>query len=197
MRDLQPEFIEELTAPTVRPVFLLESTFDDTEINLWTGVGAIIWNGKTFLGNGWLQAIAPIREISAIQAEGLSVQLTGIPTDVYSLILNKSQHGRAAVLWFGFTDSSGELVPDPYPLFIGKLDVPIIQEEGAAANVTISFEHQLILLSRPNENRYTHENQKYYFPEDRGFEYVASLRDWSGYWGFQLSDQPSPRRGRR
>ena len=96
MRDLDPSFVAELTAPTVRPVFLLASTFEDTEINLWTGTGAIAWDGKTFLGNGWLQAISPVREISAVQAEGLSVQLTGIPQDVYSLILSKSQHNRDA-----------------------------------------------------------------------------------------------------
>jgi len=58
-----------------------------------------------------------------------------------------------------------------------------IQESGNVANVNITGESRLIDLEIARERRYTSEDQKIDFPDDKGFEFVADLQNKEIVWG--------------
>ena len=63
------------------------------------------------------------------------------------------------------------------------MDVMSIQESGEQATINITGESRLIDLEIARERRYTSEDQKIDFPDDKGLEFVADLQDKQIIWG--------------
>ena len=63
------------------------------------------------------------------------------------------------------------------------MDVMNISESGDSAQITINGESRLIDLDVPRVRRYTSEDQKIDFPNDKGLEYIADLQDKEIVWG--------------
>tara|TARA_R100001015_G_C4452043_1_gene41879 strand:- start:255 stop:521 length:267 start_codon:yes stop_codon:yes gene_type:complete len=79
--------------------------------------------------------------------------------------------------------STGIVIYQPYTIFDGFMDIMRLNDSGGTANISVSCESQLIALERPNTRRYTPEDQKIDFPDDKGLEYVAGLQDDEIIWG--------------
>ena len=58
-----------------------------------------------------------------------------------------------------------------------------IEESGDTCVVSVTAENVLIKLERPIVRRFTNEDQKSRFPNDRGLEFVAALQDKDILWG--------------
>ena len=79
---------------------------------------------------------------------------------------------------------SGDIIIyQPYTIFDGFMDIMRLNDSGGTANIVVNCESQLIALERPNTRRYTPEDQKIDFPNDKGLEYVAGLQDDEIVWG--------------
>ena len=68
-------------------------------------------------------------------------------------------------------------------MFSGELDQMNIEEQVETANISVIAENVLVKLERPTVRRFTNEDQKSRFPDDRGLEFVASLQDKEIFWG--------------
>jgi hypothetical protein len=182
-RDLSPAFITELESGIVRPALLVEIEFESSTLRLWSGVGDLVYNSNTFLGNGWLSGIRAAKEEGEVSPRGMEVTMTGIPTSLVSLILGQSVQNRDGTIFLGFLDAAGDVVQDPFPMYKGSLDVPKLTESSSGPVIVITIENRLLDLNRPRNYRFTDASQKTFYPDDRGFEYVATLQDWDGRWG--------------
>lgn len=181
-RDLTAGMQAQIVAPTSEPILLFEGVFASGTVRFWTGVGNLSWNGQTWTGSGDLIAISPVTETVEVRANGLTVSLPGIPSSLVSLILGDARSGRAGTVYLGFL-SGGAVVGNPTPAYIGRLDVPTIEDSGETSTISISYESELIDLERARERRYTPEDQAIEYPGDLGFDYVASLQDAEIVWG--------------
>lgn len=81
------------------------------------------------------------------------------------------------------TTRNAELINDPITLFTGRMDQMQIDEQGDTSTIALSLESNLIDLNKPRERRYTDQDQKADYPNDRGFEYVAGLQGKALTWG--------------
>lgn len=81
-RGLDTTLAAELAKGVVRPCFLGEITFASGVERVWTGVGPMTWNGKTFSGLGELVGIGSIAESSDVRANGTSASLAVMPSQV-------------------------------------------------------------------------------------------------------------------
>jgi hypothetical protein len=72
---------------------------------------------------------------------------------------------------------------DYVEIFSGELDQMNISEEANTCTIAVTVENVLIKLGRPVVRRFTNEEQKSRFPNDKGLEYVASLQDKEIFWG--------------
>jgi len=194
-RALSVPLKNELQANPTRPVFLYEGQFAAGFLRLWTGLGDLSFDGNTYFGNGWLENVSGGAEMDDGSAQELTVSLAGIPQEVVSTLLN-AQQGLSGKVWIGAIDSTGALVTSPFLLFIGKLDVPTLDDSASAPKATISYESRLVDMDRSREFRFTSESQKIFYPSDKGFEFVRKAAKWDGFWG-QTQRQVDKRRAAR
>ena len=182
-RDLTPQFITQLESGTVIPALFVELNFESTTLYLWNGVGDIIYDTNTYLGNGWFQGVESIKEEGDLVPRGLDIQLSGVPSSLVSIVLGQSVEKQTGIVSLGFLDDTFAIIQDPFPVYEGTLDVPELSENPENPIINISIEHSLIDLDRQRNFRYTNDNQTSFYPGDRGFEYVNSLQTWDGRWG--------------
>lgn len=181
-RDLTASVITQLQAASVEVGVLFEGEFASGWVRLWSGVGTLSWDGKSWSGVGTLLGISGIDETNEIRASGLTVSLSGVPSDLLSAALGDARSGKTGRVYLAFF-SGGSIVADPILQFEGRLDVPAIEDGPDTATISISYESELIDLERARERRYTPEDQAIDFPGDLGFDYVASLQDAQITWG--------------
>lgn len=172
-----------VSAAEVSPILLFEGDFASGTLNIWSGFGDLTWGSATWTGAGTLFSVSAIEETSDVSAKGASITLSGIPSDMISLVLSDIRQNALGRVYLGFLDSSGEIVVDPYMIFEGRLDIPALQENGETSTITISYESRLIDLQRTRESRYTNEDQQREFPGDLAFEFVPNLQEISINWG--------------
>ena len=181
-RDLTAGIIAQLQAASVEVGVLFEGEFASGWVRLWSGVGTLSWDGKSWSGVGTLLGISGIDETNEIRASGLTVSLSGVPSDLLSAALGDARSGKTGRVYLAFF-SGGSIVADPILQFEGRLDVPAIEDGPDTATISISYESELIDLERARERRYTPEDQAIDFPGDLGFDYVAALQDAQITWG--------------
>jgi hypothetical protein len=167
----------------VAPIILAQITFKDGVQYAWTGIGNLVWSGNTYTGIGTLGKIGPITEDTQVQAQGLQLELTGVPQSELNEALGQCQQGNTVNVYFGFLDSSGAIIADPYLAFSGRMDVPTIDEGAETATITLTAENRLVDLQRPRQRNFTHQDQITEFPSDTGFTFVPLLQQLNLVWG--------------
>jgi hypothetical protein len=182
-RSLGSNFDAALTADVIRPFFAVDLNFDDGNVRVWTGYGNLTIDSETYVGAGDVMSISPFDETGEIRANGVSIGFTGLPSSLISPALSQDYQGRTMTLYFGTLDASGTIIDTPYVAFRGQMDVMNIQESGDSAQITINGESRLIDLDVPRVRRYTSEDQKIDFPNDKGLEFIADLQDKEIVWG--------------
>lgn len=182
-RSLTAGFITEATAAGNSPCLFFEGEFVTSTLRLWTGERDISWNSQTWLGNGYLQNITGAEETSDVQATRIVVHLSGVPSAQVSFALSEPALNKPGKVWFGFLTSAGAVVADPYLMFEGKCDAVELIEGPDGTNLQIAYESHAADLERPKSSRYTDEAQKRFYSTDKGFEFVAKLKDLELQWG--------------
>lgn len=183
MRDLSSGMVDAIVERATLPVIFYEGEFDGGTTRLCTAFRQITWNSQTWTGAGSLASISVIEETSGLDARGIQVGLSGIPSEIVALALGECRLGLRGKIWFGLLTDADEVIADPALAFDGVLDVPTMEDAGETASITISYESRLIDLNRPREWRRTHEAQRKFDSADRFYEYVSSLVEWNGIWG--------------
>jgi hypothetical protein len=204
MRDITPAMLAALTATNVQPAILAEMLFDSATLRLWSGIGTLTWNGNDFLGGGNLLSISEIQESQGLEANGLTATMTGIPSNLIGTVLLENQRGRPFRLYLGAVSvnnnvltededyvltedgsnvlTENTLIDSPYRLFSGLMDTMEIVDTGDSSLVNLNVESILIVGQRNKVRRYTAEDQKKYYPNDRGFDFMPSLQDKEIVW---------------
>jgi len=181
-RSITTALNNQLIASELSPFLAIKLLFDSGTIRFWTGYGDISFGSETYLGTGNLLGFSTVEETSEIAARGAKITLDGIDTTLVSLALTESYQGRQGLIYLGAL-SSQAVVADPVLIFDGRMDVMAIEDNGDTVNISLSLESRLIDLERSRVRRYTTEDQKINFPNDRGFDYVADLTDKVVNWG--------------
>ena len=172
----------ELTAETLEPFFAVELAFSGGSVLVWTGYGNITIDGDTFVGSGDLLGISGLTESADVQANGVTIALGGLDSALVASALTEEYQGRACKIYFGAL-SSGSVIADPYLVFSGRMDIMTIDDSGSTSDITVTAENRLIDLDRARNRRYTTEDQKIDYPNDRGLEFVTDLQDKTIIWG--------------
>lgn len=147
------------------------------DLLLWSGIGNLIYDNEIYTGAGDLLGIDEIEETEETRAVGMTVSITGIPSDFLALALGVNYQQRPLTIWLAALNSSGVLIADPYLLFKGYMDVMEINEGGDTGTISVTVENKLIVLDIPNGRKYTLEDQKIDFPNDVGLEFIPLMQD--------------------
>jgi len=181
-RSITTRVTTEIAKNAVSPIMLVKLEFDSGDALVWSGMGNLTWDSQTWLGIGNLGKISRIDETADIQADGIKLELSGIPSDYISLALTENYQGRACTVWVGFMDGEA-VIENPTQMFSGRMDLMAIDERGDTSTLVISAENHLADLLKPREWRYTHEDQQIDYPGDLGLEMIASVQNKEYQWG--------------
>jgi hypothetical protein len=188
-RDLTDDLAAIYEGKSLQPVLFVEIQFVSGWVRMWSGIGSISWNGKTWLGIGLpngeiLGGLTLLTETSDVQAQGIALSLSGIPSSAVQQVLNETRQAFTANMYLGAIDpSTMAIIADPYLAWSGTTDVATINVTGETCTVTITVENYLLDLQRLRRWLYTHEDQQILSPGDTGFRFVPQLQNTTIWWG--------------
>lgn len=181
-RGLSGAMLSAIAGGTVYPILFGYFNFSGGAIRVCTHDKDVSWDSQTWTGLGSMVGVEAVAESKDVKANGIVFSLNGIPSSLITEILTNRSRGRECSLWFG-SFVSGSLVANPHKIFSGRMDQPVIEDNGETCNVSISAEGRLVDLQRSRERRFTHEDQQVDYPGDLGLEYVAGLQNREVNWG--------------
>lgn len=184
-RALTTALKNETTAAALSPVVFALFDFQGGAVRVWSGLGSKVWDGNTYLGVGYLGSFSPIEETTDVKANGVSFQLSGVPSALISTVLGDNYQGRTVKLWLAALDSAGNIVADPYPVFSGRMDAVEIDEGADTASIRVLAESRLVDIQRSKERRFTHEDQQIDHPGDEGLASMPTAQSTPFVWGGQ------------
>lgn len=181
-RNLPTGYAALTEADVFYPVMLIELDWSSGAVRAWTGYGEISWGGNTYYGVGDFGSVSPIGESNNLGANGVTLTLSGVPSDAIAEALTNDSQGRSGKIWIASLNRAGTFQADPYLIFDGLIDVTGIDDSGDTATISVSLEKELI-DRRVQSRRSTHEDQQIDYPGDLFFEYVAGLQNKVLAWG--------------
>jgi len=162
---------------------LVELDFSSGFVRVCNANITVTWDSKTWSGLGELGQIAVIEETSSLEAKGLTMQLSGIPTAIVSTALGEYYQGRDVKVWVAPVDvDTHQPLVDPVLVFYGRGDTMSI-ELGETATITYSAESRLADWDRPRVRRFNSADQKLDYSTDEGFEFVEQMVEKELVWG--------------
>lgn len=182
-RGLTSDFLTQISSDSLKPFYAFKAEFAEGDIRLWTGLGDITINSETYTGGGTLLSVGAVEETSEIKATNLNVALSGLDSSIIAASLNANYQNRTFTAFLGMLNESYGLVNNVYQLFQGRMDAMTISDQAQEIIITMAVESRLIDLEKPNESRYTSEEQKRLFSGDLGLDFVTDLQDKEINWG--------------
>jgi len=181
---LTPAFIAAISAPVIRPAFFIRAQFKTDWFNTWTGTYDLTWGAITYHGTGSALGITGISEDTTVEAKGVTLSLSGVPSDLLGDCLNEFVRGYPAQVYLGLFEADGvTLVPDPVLAYSGRLDQPTLNDAGDACTISIAIENALVDMNRSVYRRYTDADQQLDHPGDLGCQFVPSIQEVTTYFG--------------
>jgi len=184
-RTIGSSFSTQLSSTQTRPFYAVEFLYP-TPLRIWTGYEELTIFNQTYLGLGNLVNISQVTESADTKANGMTISASGLNTDILSTALSQTQQGVVVNIYFGVlttTSNAQAIVDTPYEIFSGFVDTVTINEQGDTSSITFDIESKLISLERPLDFRYTDQDQKHYFPNDKGLEFVDDIQNKEIVWG--------------
>jgi hypothetical protein len=192
-RDLTANVLSEIIKNKTFPFFLISVHFDETDpvlhidntVRLTSAYNDIDWGGETYDAVGHFLGFTPIQETGENRISRVRVNLSAVDQTRISEMFNHEFLNRPLRIYLGFIDATDySIISDPVLILNGLMSQPIIQEDVNKGTSMVSVQVVDIFESfntRPGRHTNSDE-QKFFFPGDLGFEYVATIPQ-SLSWG--------------
>lgn len=177
-RTVPSDLLTSLGQSEVHPFYAVDMDFDTAPLRFWTGYGDRTIFTNTYTGTGNLLSISGLEEANDLSAKGVTLQLSGVPTEIVSLALQEPYQRRDCKIYFGTTDTAA-----PIEVFSGLMDKMTIEDSGDSSVIQLTVESKLLRLNKASNWRYTQESHKSRHSGDTFFSYVTDLQNKDIIWG--------------
>lgn len=177
--DTTPALDAALSAPQVTFFICGKLELPGTTVRLLDGAGQVTWSEGTFVGSdpvyGSVAAIGAPGDGQEDQAPQLNITLNP-PSDTAAVTLATPQmQGSRIRLWLGAI-VNGAVVADPYLLFDGQLDQPILEIDAGTRTLEYECVSSFERLFREDEGiRLSDANHKEVWPGETGLQDVSGI----------------------
>jgi len=166
----------------VNPFIAVKIPFPSGAMRVWTGLGDITVDSETYSGVGSFLSISSITESSEVKATGLTISLSGVPSNMLGTLLTDEFQGLTCVVHLGFIGDSNS-VTGVVKVYQGISDNCDIAETGTTAIVSFNIESRLIALDDKINRRYTNEDQQIDHSSDTSLRFISGLQEKEISWG--------------
>lgn len=165
-----------LRNPSRNLVWLTYFATSGAALRCWSGMHAIDWDGNTWLGVGHLFELATIDKGDALSWRQQQFVLNGLDGEALA-DLDESVQGRAARLWLGALNDSGQIIREPY--LVKELEQDTLQREinpgDGTVKLTLNCFEALPRFDKPTGRKWSHDSQQQRYPGDEGFYYTQQI----------------------
>lgn len=175
-RDIDPDTITAFAQPAFYHVVLVWLDWPETAVRVHSGVGDIVWDGRTWTGIGHFGEINIPEEIEGLASQSADLRLIGAP-DELDAYLDAPIRNRDAAIYFGATTKPGGnvLIGNPFEVFVGYMDA--LREVVEISASEMRRDVVLQVANGPSQRSYvetfhTDEDQKRRFPTDTAGRFV-------------------------
>lgn len=136
MRTFSTALQAALASPERYAVVFLTFNLGGDVYGIWTGAGAVAYNGITYRGGGSLIEVDDIQEAGDGSISEMTMSLSsspekGISVDVLSTFYEEVWHMQSVVVELGFIDPDTGLPIDSFVMFDGIIaEAPFIRDES-------------------------------------------------------------------
>ena len=192
MRSVDTTISAAVAAPVVRGIYFIRLCFDSATVGWHSGFGTISLGGIDYVGAGALSSISVVKEETGIKAAAVTVGISGIKTEVVSLLLGQAYLNRKTYVHFVPLDEGDQPVTvHAALLFRGTMD-EISGTMGSTASFSVSLKSRLSDWERSRKVLYTVVEQQQLHPGDRGMEFIAQISQKKIIWP-RAAFLPDPR----
>lgn len=182
MRVLSADQQAALRKPGHRVATFLRMDHPDGEVRVWTGTGVIDHGGDDWLGCGQIAAINGVGSSSEPSVSAVTMTLSGVPADALS-VAETDLKGRQAVIYHGILTPADRVIDDLLVADVVDMD----RQETSVADdgtytVVVHGQSGFWQLERPSNLLWSAEEQKKIYPDDTGFDALATLEDLEVMW---------------
>lgn len=175
----------EATQISVTMCLMVDAYFASGTLSLHDGIGTITDTfsspNVTYLGVGAFGSVdGNVQDSLSVIARPIKLSLTGVDSAVISEAMTTVYQGRDIALSLGFS-RNGALIAAPQVVWEGRMDNLEVEFGLGTASVTLSCEHRL--RREPRIARYTDEDQRILYPNDRFFRYLNYIQGFKSQWG--------------
>ena len=173
---IQAMFSTETIAERTYAIVRLSNTLTDiTNVSFQNNLSHDTW-----LGNGWLQEPTQPVDDDSLSSSDAEIVLTGVDPVVVSLVLGSLSVGAKGEVYLGFIVENNKYATK---IWEGVFSSANVTNKPEGIECTLYYESELLELERPKNNRYNNETQKYYYPNDTGFQYLEALQEKTFQFG--------------
>lgn len=190
-RTLDADVVTAIGQTLLRPRLFVKFEFESGDLRLWNDFIPYTFNGEEYTPTGDFGSISDITEDTELEANGVELSLSGIPSEWISIALAENYKGRPVTVWDALLDSSGALVggddgPIPHTF---RCDTMRIVEGGDTATITLVAESVLRRLEQGSAARFTPQWQRRILggQVDGGFNQMTLQAQSEIFWGAERS----------
>lgn len=188
MSGLSPSLDTALAQDRAIVTLFIDIELPTHSIRLLVGGATLSWSGVDFSDEdsvfGTLAAIDPIEDGEGDQAPGIGITMFPPGESSAAALSSPTFQGSPVKVWLaGVSPTTGLLIPDPYLLFSGEVDQPILKIGANHRSVDLECVSQFDRLLEDDEGaRLSDAFHNSIWPGETGFANVTGLeRDI--YWG--------------
>jgi len=169
-------------AITLLPIVELDIINDP--VYAWGGIGALSWNGKTWLGVGNMGEIGAIQADAKGSIPSLDISLLGIEPNILGSATAQKYRGRSGRVWLACFDENMAMVGVPALYFAGEISTMSLID-AADRRIKVLIDSRMAILKQ-NKPRYrTDEDQQRRVSGDLFFNFTPAVINKTIYWGLK------------
>ena len=190
MTGLTPQLDAALRADVAIVFGAVSVALPSTTVNLLDGAGQLSFGGKTYVGEdatfGVLAAVESLSDGLGDSAPALTISLLPASDAAAASLAAPNMQGSPVTVHMGAVDrASGAVIPDPYLLFLGELDVPTLQSGTETRKLDYTVVSVFERLFETDEaSRLSPGYHRSIFPNEAGLDMVTGV-DQPVYWGLE------------
>ena len=164
--------------------FYITIHFKSGTTYLWTGRGNRTINGKEYIGAANLLALKLPEESPQISAQGASITLSGVPSELVARAGKEEIQDRLCVIEFACVEP-GVTPTELMAAFRGKMEAADVSYTKTSATITINVESNIRGIRRTYPVLYSAPTHRLRYPGDSSFDGVTDLPElWQHIrWG--------------
>ena len=182
MRTLDSALATAIAQPVARMITLVKIAYDSGDVAWCSAYRDIEYGGTTYLAAGNLGSVSPPKEEAGLKAAAIGITITGVRTEVVSLVLSEAYLGRQCWVYYAFTDEHWTF--DEHKVFLGFVGAidSIEGAMGATASFSLTVKSRLADWERKRQLRYHDGDQQRLHPGDKGMEFIPQLSQKKIVW---------------